>query len=591
MNLKWIAIPLLGSAVVTSHLLLAKTPAQDSPDTAGIQFRSLADQYFDQVYFKYSPTTATLDGFHQYDTQLENYTRAGINEEIAALKQYEAKFASISPGSLDLNTQGDLALVVGNIRSSLLTLETIRPWEKNPDTYSSGITESAFALMERTFASPDERLRSLIARERQMPAVFTAARQNLNNPPRIYTEIALEQLPGIISFFQSDVPQAFDKAQSLQLRAQFAQTNASVLTALDAYQSWLKDNLLARSHGDFRFGSDTYRKKLLFDEMVDTPLAKLLDIANADLKKNQAEFDRLGKEIAPDKQPREVLAELEKDHPDPSQLLQTFRDTFKGLIQFIQTKHIVDIPSPVQPIVKETPPFMRATTVASMDTPGPYEKVAKEAYFNVTLPAPGDTPEQIAGRMAGFNRGTIISTSVHEAYPGHYIQFLWLQQAPSKVRKLLGASSNAEGWAHYCEQMMLDQGYGQQGTGARDTRDAKMIRLGQLQDALLRDARFVVGIQMHTGHMSYDQAVDFFAKEGYQSHESGVIETKRGTSDATYLYYTLGKLEILKLRADLEQQQGANFSLEQFHNDFLKQGYPPIKIVRRALLGNDSPAL
>lgn len=591
MNLKWIAIPLLGSAVVTSHLILAKTSTPDSSDTASSQFRSLADQYFDQVYFKYSPTTATLAGFHQYDTQLENYTRAGINEETAALKQYEAKFASISPGSLDLNMQGDLALVLGNIRSSLLTLETIRPWEKNPDTYSSGITQSAFALMERTFASPDERLRSLIARERQMPAVFDAARQNLNNPPRIYTEIALEQLPGIIRFFQSDIPQVFDKAQSLQLRAQFAQTNAGVLTALDAYQTWLKDDLLARSHGDFRFGSDTYRKKLLYDEMVDTPLPKLLDIANTDLKKNQAEFDRLAKEIAPDKQPHEVLEELDKDHPDPGQLLQTFRDTFKGLIQFIQTKHIVDIPSPVQPIVEETPPFMRATTVASMDTPGPYEKVAKEAYFNVTLPAPGDTPEQIAGRMAGFNRGTIISTSVHEAYPGHYIQFLWIQQAPSKVRKLLGANSNAEGWAHYCEQMMLDQGYGQPGTGARDTRDAKMIRLGQLQDALLRDARFVVGIQMHTGHMSYDQAVEFFVKEGYQSHESGVVETKRGTSDATYLYYTLGKLEILKLRADLEQQQGANFSLEQFHNDFLKQGYPPIKIVRRALLGNESPAL
>jgi uncharacterized protein (DUF885 family) len=576
---------------VTSHLILAKTSTPDSPDTASNQFRSLADQYFDQAYFKYSPTTATLAGFHQYDTELENYTRAGINEEIAALKQYEAKFASISPGSLDLSMQGDLALVLGNIRSSLLTLETIRPWEKNPDAYSSGITQSAFALMERTFASPDERLRSLIARERQMPAVFDAARQNLNNPPRIYTEIALEQLPGIISFFQSDIPQAFDKAQSLQLRAQFAQTNAGVLTALDAYQTWLKDDLLARSHGDFRFGSDTYRKKLLYDEMVDTPLPKLLDIANTDLKRNQAEFDRMAKEIAPDKEPREVLAELEKDHPDPGQLLQTFRDTFKGLIQFIQTKHIVDIPSPVQPIVEETPPFMRATTVASMDTPGPYEKVAKEAYFNVTLPAPGDTPEKIAGRMAGFNRGTIISTSVHEAYPGHYVQFLWIQQAPSKVRKLLGANSNAEGWAHYCEQMMLDQGYGQPGTGARDTRDAKMIRLGQLQDALLRDARFVVGIQMHTGHMSYDQAVEFFVKEGYQSHESGVIETKRGTSDATYLYYTLGKLEILKLRADLEQQQGANFSLEQFHNDFLKQGYPPIKIVRRALLGNESPAL
>jgi uncharacterized protein (DUF885 family) len=159
------------------------------------------------------------------------------------------------------------------------------------------------------------------------------------------------------------------------------------------------------------------------------------------------------------------------------------------------------------------------------------------------------------------------------------------------VRKLLGASSNAEGWAHYCEQMMLDEGYGQPGVGARDARDAKMIRLGQLQDALLRNARFVVGIQMHTGQMTFDQAVDFFVNEGYQTHEGGLIETKRGTTDATYLYYTLGKLQIMKLRADVEKKEGAQFSLEQFHDDFLKQGFAPIKIVRRALLGDASPTL
>jgi uncharacterized protein (DUF885 family) len=193
--------------------------------------------------------------------------------------------------------------------------------------------------------------------------------------------------------------------------------------------------------------------------------------------------------------------------------------------------------------------------------------------------------------MAQFNRGTIISTAIHEAYPGHYVQFLWVPQAPTKVRKLLGAASNDEGWAHYCEQMMLDEGYGQPGTGARDLRDAKMIRLGQLQDALLRDARFVVGIQMHTGNMTFDQAVKFFVDEGYETPAGGLVETKRGTTDATYLYYTLGKLQILKLRADLKKKEGEKFSLERFHDDFLKQGFPPIKIVRRALLGDTSPTL
>jgi hypothetical protein len=278
-------------------------------------------------------------------------------------------------------------------------------------------------------------------------------------------------------------------------------------------------------------------------------------------------------------------------HPAPDHLMQSFRDTFDGLIAFIRGHHILTIPSEIKPTLQETPPFERATTTASMDTPGPFEKVATEAYFNVTLPGPKDTPEEIAGRMAEFNVGTIVSTAIHETYPGHYVQFLWTPQAPTRIRKILGANSNAEGWAHYCEQMMLDEGFGQPGTGAKDLTESRLIRLGQLQDALLRDARFVAGIQMHRGKMTFDEAVDFFVKEGYQTHESGLIETKRGTSDATYLYYTLGKLEIFKLREDLRKKEGAAFSLEKFHNDFLKQGFPPIKIVRKALLQDDSPEL
>ena len=177
--------------------------------------------------------------------------------------------------------------------------------------------------------------------------------------------------------------------------------------------------------------------------------------------------------------------------------------------------------------------------------------------------------------MSGFNRGVIVSTAIHEAYPGHYVQLLWLARAPSKVRKLIGAGSNVEGWAHYCEQMMIDEGYAKG--------DLKM-RLGQLQDALLRDARYIVGIGMHTGQMSYAEGIEFFVKEGYQTRINAERETKRGTSDPTYLIYTLGKLEIMRLREDYRKQRGASFTLQDFHDRFLAQGAPPIAVVRRALL-------
>ena len=557
------------------------------------QFAKVSDEYFDQVYFHYGPTGGTLAGYHQYDAQLEDYSRKKIDAEIVALKSFEKRIEAIHPdvATADFVPRSDREIVLANIRSRLLTLEVIRPWEKNADNYSGTCANGAFTLMERKFASPDERLRSLVAREKQMPALLAEARVNLKNPPRIFTEIAIEQLPEIVSFFEHDVPLAFADAQDMALKAEFVRRNAAVVAALKSYLGWLKTDLLANSNGDFRIGAETFSKKLQYDEMVDLPLDKLLEIGWADLRKNQAHFKEVAKELEPEKTPGAVLEELGESHPAPDQLLDAFRATFDGLVRFIRAHRIVTIPSDVRPIVEETPPFMRATTFASMDTPGAFETHATEAYFNVTLPDPKMTPAEVEGYMHSFNVGTVISTAVHEAYPGHYIQFLWLPQAPSRVRKLRGANTDIEGWAHYTEQMMLDEGYGQPGAGAKDEREAKFLRLGQLQDALLRNARFIVGIEMHTGKMSFDEAVEFFQKEGYQSKETAVVETKRGAGDPTYLYYTLGKLEILKLREDLKKKQGAAFSPEKFHDDFLRQGFPPIKIVREALLGDGSPAL
>jgi uncharacterized protein (DUF885 family) len=533
------------------------------------------DRFFDDVYFKFNPTTGTADGFHQYDSLLEDYSKAAITAQSHVLHAAEKEFSA-------LPTDPDRDLILNYIRATLLELEQVRGWERNPDNYSSGVTTSIFVIMSRTFAPPADRLQSVIARERQFPAVFEAARANLKNPPRIYTEIAIEQLPGIVSFFQNDVPAAFKEVTDAKLLAEFQKSNDMAIDGLKHYQAFLQNDLLARSKGDFRLGANLFRKKLLYEEMVDLPLDKLLEIGMADLRRNQQAFQETARKIDPTKTPQQILDEATHDHPAPDHLLQSFRDVLGGLKDYITAHRIITIPSPVLPLLEETPPFMRALTTASMDTPGPYEKVAKEAFFNVTLPEPSWTPQQVEEHMEGFNRGTIISTAIHEAYPGHYVQFLWMQTISSKVRKLLGANSNAEGWAHYCEQMLLDEGYG--------NGDMK-LRLGQLQDALLRNARYIVGIQMHTGKMTYNQGIDFFVNEGYQSRTNGERETKRGTSNPTYLYYTLGKLEIMQLREDYKKMRGSAFTLEEFHDRFMGEGTPPIKMVRKALLGNDSPVL
>jgi uncharacterized protein (DUF885 family) len=584
----------LATALAGVFMLSSASAQRVSADGAVQTFQFLSEQYFDQVYFKYQPTAGTAAGLHEYDTQLEDYSAATLEKQRVALHVWEKKIGAIDPAALDAPQAADREILLNSIRSEILTLEVIRPLEKNPDAYSSGATGSIFVLMERPFAPANTRLRAVVEREKLIPAMLLEARKNLKNPPRVFTEIALEQIDDLVSFFQTDVPSAFLDADDATTKADFAKSNAAVIDALKSYAAWMKSDLLPRSNGDYKLGAETFRKELAYNEMVDIPLDRLLQIALDDLHKNQAEFARVAKEIDPAKTPQQMLAELAGIHPAPDKLLPAFHATFDSLVNFIRTHHIVTIPSEVQPTLEETPPFMRATTQASMDPPGPFETHSTKAYFNVTLPEKGWTPERVAEHMAAFNVGTIISTSVHEAYPGHYVQFLWSPQVQSKVRKLIGANTNIEGWAHYCEQMMLDQGYGQPGIGAKDAREAKLVRLGQLQDALLRDARFVVSLRLHTGvggAMSFDDAVNFFVNDGYQSRTIGTMETKRGTSDALYLYYTLGKLEIMKLREDVKAKQGAQFNLQRFHDDFMRQGFAPIKVIRKQMLHDDSPVL
>jgi uncharacterized protein (DUF885 family) len=227
--------------------------------------------------------------------------------------------------------------------------------------------------------------------------------------------------------------------------------------------------------------------------------------------------------------------------------------------------------------VQETPPFLRATTSASMDIPGPFEKIATEAYYNMTLPDPKLPAKDTEEFMRQWYYAAISNVSVHEVWPGHYLQFLYARDFPSNVRKVFSAATNSEGWAHYCEQMVLDEGF-----HGNDPR----YRLAQIQDALLRDARFIVGIRMHTRGMTVQQAEQFFVKEALQPAPVARSEAKRGTSDATYGYYTMGKLMILKLRDDYKATKGAQYSLQKFHDSFIKLGPLPLPLIRKAMLGD-----
>jgi uncharacterized protein (DUF885 family) len=546
-------------------------------------FHELVDAYFDD-YFKANPSQATGAGFHQYDGQLEDFSAEAHRRNRRKLVEYLAAFQAVNPRTLTTLERDDREIMISTIHSALLEEDRVQMWRKNPDNYSGTVTGSIFSLIKRNFAPPKERLRSVIEREKQIPRALAQAREVLRNPPKIYTEIAISQLPGNEDFFANDVTEAFKDVKDAALLAEFTQSNDAAIAALKDYQAWLQKELLARSKGSFAIGSENYRLKLLYDEMVDVPLPRLLKIGYAQLRKDQRAFVEAARRIDPNKAPEQVLKELEKDHPSAQELIPAAQNQLDGLRQFLIDKKIVTVPGGAQAKVVETPPFQRAVTFASMDTPGPYENKATEAYYNITLPDPSWTKEKQEEYLEGYNYPLLSNVSVHEVWPGHYEQFLWLRNDPnlSKVRKLTGAGSNSEGWAHYSEQMVLDEGL---------YNNDPRYRMAQLVDALLRDSRYIVGIKMHTQGMTMEQAREFFVKEGHQVPVVGEMETKRGTGDPTYLMYTLGKLEILKLRDDYQRKMGANFSLQEFHDRFIRAGNPPIKIVRRELMGRDGPLL
>jgi len=546
-------------------------------------FQQLVDAYFED-YFKANPSQATSAGFHQHDRELEDFSLAAHQRNRRRLVEYLAAFQAINAGTLSPLERDDREIMIATIHSALLEEDRVQQWRKNADNYSGAVTSSIFSIMKRNFAPAEARLRSVIEREKQIPRALQQARAVLRDPPKIYTDIAIDQLPGNIDFFAKDVPDAFKDVKDAALLAEFRSSNKAAIAALKDYQSWLKSDLLPRSHGIFAIGTENYRLKLLYDEMVDVPLPRLLKIGYAQLRKDQRTFLETARRIDPNKSPEDVLKELEKDHPSAATLLSSAQQQLNGLRQFLIDRKIITVPGGAQAKVVETPPFARATTFASMDTPGPYEAHATEAYYNITLPDPSWPKEKQEEYLEGYNYSILNNVSVHEVWPGHYTQFLWVKNNPelSKVRKLTGAGSNSEGWAHYSEQMVLDEGFG--------NNDPK-LRLLQLVDALLRDSRYIVGIRMHTQGMTMEQAKEFFVKEGRQVPVVGEMETKRGTGDPTYLMYTLGKLEILKLREDFRRKMGSKFSLQDFHDRFIKAGNPPVKLVRRELMGRDGPLL
>jgi uncharacterized protein (DUF885 family) len=540
------------------------------------------DDYF-KALFDWSPSFGTAIGLHEYDTQFEGFSAAAQEQRIRQLKEFDARLSAMPRASMSSAEQIDAEIVQGQINAELLELETLQTWRKNPMHYVGLPGGSIDSLMKRNFAPAAERLRSVIARLKGIPPMLGAMKENIHNPPREFTDLAIRMSRGSITFFKDTVLRwAVEAAGSDDaLRAEFEETNAATVRAFENASEWLEETLLPNSKGNYAIGADNFAKKLSYEEMVDEPLERVLQIGEANLERDYNAFLETAKKIDPSKSPCEVMESVSSDHPTESSLIPDAKKTVEEIIDFIRQNNIITIPSEVRPTITETPPFARSGTFASMDTPGPYETKATEAFYYVTPPENEWDARHKDEHLRLFSPPIMKIITVHEAYPGHYIQFLNAKDFPTKTRKIVACGTNAEGWAHYTEQMIMEEGFG--------TGDLR-VQLAQLQEALLRDARYVVGIKLHTAGWTVEQAAKFFEEKAFQEPANAYEEARRGAYNPTYLYYTLGKLQIYKLRDDYRKAKGADFTLRGFHDEFVKQGSIHIKLIRRILLPGDNGA-
>ena len=571
-----LVIVIVIAGMLASACRTAPSPEKPAPGSGDAAFNTLST-FILKDHYKRHPSTATDLGIHLYDSVMDDASKQTIDDETAELTSFRQELEKIDPATLTSGRQLDREQLIHAMDSGILSNSVIRTWAKDPDFYSGGVTNAAYVIMKRKFAPADDRLRSLIAREKRMAAFLDQGRTNLTMPVKVFTQIAIEQIDGNISFFKNDVTAAFAEVKDKALVDEFKRTNGDVMKALAAYKTFLQKEVLPKATAPYALGPETYLKALAANEMLELPLDELLKIAEANRQQNEAAFQETAKKIDASKPADAVLLAMEREHPKPPELLKTSQNSLDEIRQFIVSKNIITIPPSDPATVKETPPFMRSTTSASMDTPGPFETAKLDAFYNMTLPDPRRTAAEQEDYMRSWYYAQMSNVAVHEVYPGHYIQFLYAKTFPSDVRKVYNASSNSEGWAHYCEQMMIDEGF--------HAGDPK-YRLGQLQDALLRNVRFIAGIKMHTQGMTVDEATKLFETQGHQPHAISVQEAKRGAGDPLYGYYTMGKLMILKLRDDFRRKLGDAYTLQKFHDTFIQLGPLPLPLVRKAMLGD-----
>ena len=525
--------------------------------------------------YEVHPTGATMDGVHTHDDLIEDYRRSAIDTHVSALAGFARRLDAIPVDQLPLREQIEHQIVSSNIRARQFELEATRSWERNPHVYADTLASSLAAQAIFHYAPETDRARRVLSKLRQVPRLIQAARENIKEPPAMFVKVGIDTWRGTLAFIDADLPRAFSNVDDIHLLGDLDDACKEATQTIGAYVDELATDILPKAKGTFRLGRDRFEQKLRLEEGISLPVDKLLAIATRELAATQEEFRALaGGRNGSD--PMQAWRKAKQQHPQPGTLISTAREQLDELHTFLSRNSVVSMPDSSGVQVAPAPEFFRWSS-ASMWTPGPFESRPSRAMYYLTDADPKWDADRKAEHLLDFNLPTLWAISIHEVYPGHFLHYQFLRKVDSKVRRstMFAPASYMEGWAHYCEQMMIEAGFG---------RGDHSIKLGQLAEALVRLARFIVGIRLHTEDWSVEQGVRFFREEAFLEESNARREAERGTFDPTYLVYAAGKMMLLKLRQDWHEEQGGKPSLRAFHDTLLSHGAAPFWALRKLML-------
>jgi len=554
-----------------------------APGAQGRPLTALVDDYLEQFAARH-PSIAAGNGLHQHDDRLEDFSATAIADEVAWLRGFRGRLNAVDPGSLTADERVDRRILAGIVDGWLLDLDEVRTWTRNPMIYVAAVSDGVHNLMTMESSPGEMRMKQAALKLRAVPGLLSAARANLKNPPRVFVERSISMLHGVSDELTHDLPLAFADVHDPALQDQLKSAAAEARRVLDEYAKELETRVLPGASVTFAIGTARVEARYRAEELIDLPAPTLLAIGERELKKIEAEFTATAARVDASKPPLDVWRAVLHDHPKRGELVAAAQKTVDDLFAFVRAKRLVNLPTGERVVVAASPEYDLG--LGSMHSSPPLEPHPVKSFYYVSDARPEWPADRQDLWLQKFNYPTLADISAHEVVPGHYVHSLFMRRTPGKVRRIwIGLnpfpqpSSGQDGWAHYAEQLVIDEGF-----HADDPR----YKLAQLSEALTRVCRLISGLRLHSGEWTVDQAAAMFERDAHLPAPAARQEAVRGTYDPTYGGYFLGKLAAFKLRRDYQASLGTRFDLRAFHERVMTNGIAPWWAHRELLMPGDT---